>query len=52
MKQHGLRDVSPSEPTYAALKQLLDAGGYTWMHVAAHGNFYPQDPDGESAIWL
>ncbi len=34
------------------MKRLLEKGDYTWVHVAAHGNFYPDDPDGESAIWL
>jgi hypothetical protein len=52
MLQYGLRDVSPEEPSYAAVKRLLQQGGYSWLHVAAHGNFYAENPDGESAIWL
>jgi CHAT domain-containing protein len=52
MRQHGLHDVSPEEPSYAAVMRLLQQGGYSWLHVAAHGNFYAEDPDGESAIWL
>src|SRR3989442_4208199 len=52
MKQHHLKDASPSELTRAVVKRLLEQGEYTWVHVAAHGNFYPDDPNGESAIWL
>ena len=52
MKQHRLKDASPSELTRTVVKRLLEQGDYTWIHVAAHGNFYPDDPNGESAIWL
>jgi hypothetical protein len=52
MSQHGLRDASPSLLTRAAVKHLLKQGDYSWVHVAAHGNFYPDDPAGELAIWL
>jgi hypothetical protein len=52
MQQHHLRDTSPSELTRTAVKRLLEQGEYSWVHVAAHGNFYPDDPNGESAIWL
>ena len=31
---------------------LLQSGGYDWCHVAAHGSFYPESPDRDSAIWL
>jgi len=52
MQQYQLRDTSPAEPTWGAVMDLLEAGGYQWLHVAAHGNFYPQSPDGDSALWL
>ncbi|MEO6887886.1 MAG: CHAT domain-containing protein [Ktedonobacteraceae bacterium] len=52
MNQRGLRDASPSEPTYVAVKRLLSQGQYTWLHVAAHGNFYSPNPNASSAIWL
>jgi hypothetical protein len=52
MHQHYLQDVSPLEPTYAHVKQFLQEETYDWVHIATHGNFYPADPDGESAIWL
>ncbi len=52
IKRHHLLDASPAEPSRAAVKKLLQEGRYTWLHVAAHGNFYSADPGGESAIWL
>lgn len=52
IKKHNLKDASPTQLTRTAVKRLLENGEYTWVHVAAHGNFYPEDPDGESAIWL
>lgn len=52
IKQHQLQDASPTSLTRSAVKHLLEKGNYTWVHVASHGNFYPDDPNGESAIWL
>lgn len=52
MKKHNLKDASPPQLTRTVVKRLLAKGDYTWVHVAAHGNFYPEDPSGESAIWL
>jgi type VI secretion system ImpA family protein len=49
--QHRLRDASP-KPEYSAVLDLLEKGGYDWIHAAAHGNFHPETPDGESALWL
>jgi CHAT domain-containing protein len=31
---------------------LLEGGDYRWVHVAAHGSFYPAAPDADSALWL
>lgn len=50
--EHQLRDLSPGEATWRAVMDLLAAGGYDWVHVASHGNFYPDAPDGDSALWL
>ncbi len=50
--QHHLDNCSPSEPTWSSVMDLLEGGQYHWLHVAAHGNFYPQSPDGDSALWL
>ncbi len=50
--RHGLADVSPALPTRPNVVGLLKGGGYDWLHVAAHGNFYPTAPDADSAIWL
>src|ERR1019366_4282925 len=52
MRQHSLRDLSPAEATWQTVMNLLEAGGYDWVHVASHGNFYPDAPDGDSALWL
>lgn len=52
IQQHGLKDVSPAPPTWQAVVGLLERGGYDWFHAAAHGSFYPEHPDGYSALWL
>jgi CHAT domain-containing protein len=52
IKDRGLQDLSPMPPTWSAVMDLLEAGGYDWFHVAAHGNFYPPTPDSDSAVWL
>jgi CHAT domain-containing protein len=52
MRQHKLSDVSPAEANWSAVMNLFEAGGYDWVHVASHGNFYSNAPDGDSALWL
>lgn len=52
ISQYDLADASPELPTRSAVFDLLEAGGYDWLHVAAHGTFYPETPDSDSAIWL
>lgn len=52
IQQHQLQDCSPAQPTWGTVMDLLEGGEYHWLHVAAHGNFYPQSPDGDSALWL
>ena len=46
-----LKDASP-RPTWPAVMDLLEQGGYDWLHVAAHGNFYAEAPDRHSGLWL
>lgn len=50
--QHNLQNVSPATPTWSAVVDLLEGGAYDWLHAAAHGNFYAQSPDSDSALWL
>jgi hypothetical protein len=50
--QHGIADLSPTTATWSLVMQLLEDGHYDWLHVAAHGNFYPESPDGHTALWL
>lgn len=50
--QHHLRNVSPLQPAWSTVMDLLEGGKYDWVHAAAHGNFYAQTPDADSALWL
>lgn len=50
--QNGRRDLSPDEPTWGAALDLLEEGGYDWLHVAAHGQFYRGPADSRSVIRL
>lgn len=52
MHQHQFQNVSPWPPTLTNVQRFLQEESYDWVHFAAHGNFYPDDPHGESAIWL
>ncbi|MFN2168731.1 MAG: CHAT domain-containing protein, partial [Anaerolineae bacterium] len=52
IQDQGWQDVSPSRPKWRLVLDLLEGGGYDWIHAVAHGNFYPQSPDGASALWL
>ena len=48
----GIQDISPAEPTWSGVMDFLEGGDYHWVHVAAHGSFYPEAPDADSALWL
>ena len=52
LTQRKLQDCSPEPPSWSKLLDLLEAGGYHWLHAATHGSFYPDSPDSDSAIWL
>ncbi len=52
VKQYELDDASPSRSSSGAVMDLLETGGYDWLHVAAHGSFYPAAPDQHGALWL
>ncbi|HNU04853.1 MAG TPA: CHAT domain-containing protein, partial [Anaerolineae bacterium] len=49
---YGVQAVSPAEPTWGGVLDLLEGGDYDWLHAAAHGNFHAASPDGDSALWL
>ena len=49
---HGLSDLSPEEATWSAAIDLLEEGGYDWLHIAAHGQFYDGPADSRSVIRL
>ena len=31
---------------------MLEGGDFDWLHLAAHGHFYPDAPDLDAALWL
>jgi hypothetical protein len=49
---HAIQDVSPGAATWEAVMDLLERGGYDWLHVAAHGKFHPETPEFAAVIWL
>ena len=52
IKQHRLEDLSPAELSRRVVKRLLEAGQYSWLHVASHGKFSDTTPDKDSRIEL
>lgn len=50
--RHGLCDRSPARATAAAVADLLEAGGYDWMHAVSHGDFLPENASNCSVLWL
>ena len=57
MQRYALDNVTPSPLRRQAVLDLLRAGGYSWLHVATHGDFAHGDaaeanPDRDALIWL
>lgn len=52
LSQRGVKDLSPPNPTRETVVDLLGSGSCEWVHVAAHGNFQTDSPEGHSGIWL
>jgi CHAT domain-containing protein len=52
MQTHAVRDASPAACSLGAVRGLAEAGGYDWLHVAAHG--VAGDPSGlrPGAVYL
>lgn len=51
-QRKGLADASPAQASRPAALDLLDRGGYDWLHAATHGEFDLETPDSASAILL
>lgn len=49
---HGAADRTPPTVTWTAVMKWLEAGQYDWVHVAAHGSFYPDAPDLHATLRL
>lgn len=49
---HTITDLSPTDNSWGRVMDLLEGGGYDWMHFASHGSFYPAAPASDSALWL
>lgn len=47
-----LKLITPLPPSWANVLKVLEGGEYEWLHAATHGDFYPEDPEADSAIWL
>lgn len=50
--QHHLIDRSPPRATEDALITLLEQGGYDWMHIITHGEFFAESARHRSTIGL
>lgn len=48
----GVRDASPSDPTWTGVMDLLRSSSYDWLHASTHGNFAIDSPDRSSTLWL
>jgi hypothetical protein len=52
MNRHGIEDLSPDEPIWSKVINLLEHNCYHWLHIAAHGKFHSDSPDSDSAVFL
>lgn len=50
--EQGINDASPIEASWKSAVDLLEMGGYNWIHVASHGSFYPTSPDEYASLWF
>ncbi len=50
--KRGLADLSPAVPSSSAVLDLLERGGYSWLHAATHGTSDANAPDAGGAIQL
>jgi CHAT domain-containing protein len=50
--RHHLADRSPPRATEPALNALLEQGGFDWMHVITHGDFFAESALHSSGIGL
>lgn len=52
MDAHAVRDASPAACSLRAVRGLAEAGGYDWLHVAAHGVTGDPAGVGPGAVYL
>ncbi|RRR66007.1 MAG: CHAT domain-containing protein, partial [Candidatus Viridilinea halotolerans] len=50
--RHRLQNQSPRRATLHAVRDLLEAGRYDWLHAVSHGNFLPDTLTNSSVLWL
>ncbi len=50
--ERGWVDLSPAVPTLGAVKDLLEDGGYDWVHAATHGSVRPAGGEEAFVLWL
>ncbi len=51
VKAKGFSDLGPTEASYKRVMGLLEAGEYTWMHAATHGNVV-ETVGADTVMWL
>jgi CHAT domain-containing protein len=49
---HNYHYITPNKCDRESLKNLLQTQAYTWLHIAAHGDFQSTTPNDASAIFL
>jgi CHAT domain-containing protein len=52
LRRHGVDQVALDRCTWRAVMNLLERGGYTWLHAAAHGDFDGSDVGREALLHL
>lgn len=48
----GYQDLSPQRVTRSAVLDILEGGGYDWIHALSHGGFFSESATNSSILWL